>query len=68
MPARVAVCGLLLPLSLTSNWPVCVPVAVGVNVTLIVHLLLAPRLVPHVVAETAKSPDVDIAAPVSATS
>jgi hypothetical protein len=41
---------------------------VGVNVTLIVHLPLAATLVVHVVVETAKSPVVEIAMPVSATS
>jgi hypothetical protein len=40
---------------------------VGVNVTLVVHFCLAARLVPHVVAETAKSPVVEIAMLVSAT-
>jgi hypothetical protein len=37
-----------------------VPLAAGVKVTLIVHLPLAGRLVPQVVAETAKSPLVEI--------
>jgi hypothetical protein len=50
----------LLALSLTLNCPVAVPVAVGVNVTLIVHLPFAAKLVPHVVADTAKSPVVEI--------
>ena len=54
-------------LKLALSCPVCVPVAVGVNVTLIVHLLLATRLVVHVVADTAKSPLVEIATIVSAT-
>jgi hypothetical protein len=40
---------------------------VGVNVTLIVHLPLAARLVVQVVAEIAKSPVVEIAMPVIAT-
>ena len=57
----------MLALSLTLNCPVLVPVCVGVNVTLIVHLPLAARLVPQVLAETAKSPVVEIAMPVSAT-
>ena len=67
VPFRADVCGLLLAPSLTLSWPVLVPVCVGVNVTLIVHLPLAARLVVHVVAETAKSPVVEIAMPVSAT-
>jgi hypothetical protein len=50
----------LLALSLTLNRPVRVPFAVGVNVTLIVQLLLAARLVVHVVDDTAKFPVVEI--------
>jgi hypothetical protein len=53
---RVDVWGLLLALSLTLGCPVLFPVAVGVNVTLVAHLLLAAKLVVHVVADTAKSP------------
>ena len=60
VPVRLDFCGLLLALSLTLNTPVLVPLAVGVNVTLIVHLLFGPKLVVHVVAETAKSPVVEI--------
>ena len=60
MPVRFEVCGLLLALSLTLNCPVRVPVTLGVNVTLIVHLPLAARLAVQVVAETAKSPVVEI--------
>ena len=67
MPVRFEVCGLLLALSLTLNCPVLVPVTLGVNITLIVHLALAARLAVQVVAETAKSPVVEIAMPVSAT-
>jgi len=47
-------------LSLTLNVPVLVPVFVGVNTTLIVQLVLAARLVVQVVAETLKSPVVEI--------
>ena len=68
MPVSDAVCGLLLALSLTLNCPVLVPVAVGVNVTLIVHFFPAARLVAHVVADAAKSPVVEITISVSATS
>jgi hypothetical protein len=66
-PDSVTVCGLLLALSLTLSVPVLVPVADGVNVTLIVHLPLAARLVVHVVADIAKSPVVEIAMLVNAT-
>ena len=62
---------LVLALSLTLSRPVLVPVAVGVKVTLIVQWLpalpMAGRRVPHVVAETAKSPIVEIAIPVRST-
>ena len=61
MPARFDVCGLLLALSLTLSVAVVLPNAVGVKLTLIVHLLWAARLVVHVVADTAKSPVVEIA-------
>ena len=67
MPVRLEVCGLPMALSATFNVPVLVPVSVGVNTTLIVHVVLAARLVVQVVAETAKSPVVEIATPVSAT-
>ena len=67
VPVRLEVCGLPTALSDTLNVPVLVPVAVGVNTTLIVHLAFAARLVVHVVVETAKSPDVEIPMPVSAT-
>jgi hypothetical protein len=49
-----------LALSLTLNFPVRVPVPVGVNVTPIVQLDLAARLVVQVVVETLKSPVVEI--------
>ena len=67
VPFRLDVCGLPTALSATLNVPVRVPVAVGVNTTLIVHFALAPRLVPQVVVETLKSPVVEIAMLVSAT-
>ena len=38
VPVRLAVWGLLVALSVTVNVPPCVPVAVGVNVTLMVQL------------------------------
>src|SRR5580693_7248097 len=61
VPFRFEICGLLLALSVTASSPVLVPVWVGVKVTLTIHFSLAARLVVHVVAETAKSPVVDIA-------
>jgi hypothetical protein len=67
VPVKYDVRGLLLTLSLTLNLPVLVPIALGVNFTLTVHLLLAAKLVPHVVADSAKSPVVEIAMLVSAT-
>jgi hypothetical protein len=60
VPVRLEVCGLLLALSLTLNVPGLVPVPVGVNVTLILQLDLAARLVVQVVVETVKSPVVEI--------
>jgi hypothetical protein len=60
VPVRLDVCGLLLALSLTLNIPLRIPVWVGVNVTLIVHLLFAAKLVEQVFAATAKSPVVEI--------
>jgi hypothetical protein len=67
VPVRFEACGLLLALSLTLSFPFLVPTTFGVNVTLIVHLPLAARLVVQVVADTAKSPVVEIAMLVSAT-
>jgi len=67
VPVSFDVCGLLLALSLTLNVPVLVPVAFGVNVTLIVHLLWLARLVVHVAVDNLKSPVVEIAMLVSAT-
>jgi hypothetical protein len=67
VPFRLEVCGLPTALSATLNVPVLVPVAVGVNTTLIVQVDLAARLVVQVVVETAKSPVVEITMPVSAT-
>jgi hypothetical protein len=67
VPVRLDVWGLPIALSATLKIPVLVPVAVGVNTTLIVHIALAARLVEQVVAETLKSPVVEIVMPVSAT-
>jgi hypothetical protein len=48
VPARAAVCGLLLALSVTVRVPGREPEAVGLNMTLIVQLAPAARDVPHV--------------------
>jgi hypothetical protein len=48
-------------LSLTLSVPVLVPVAVGVNTTLITQMPCGFKLVPQVVPETLKSPVVAIA-------
>ena len=55
VPIKLAVCGLLLALSVTVKVPLRVPVAVGVNVTLIVQLAPAATLVPQLLV-CAKSP------------
>src|ERR1700674_4240312 len=60
VPVRLEVCGLLLALSATFNFPVLVPTAVGLNTTLMVQLVLAARLAPQVVVETLKSPVVEL--------
>lgn len=67
VPVRLEVCGLPTALSFTCNVPVLTPTAVGVNTTLMVHFVLAARLVEQVVAETLKSPVVPIVMPVRAT-
>jgi len=67
VPVRLDVCGLPTALSFTRNVPVLVPVCVGVNITLIVHLDLAAKLAEQVVAEMLKSPVVWVEMPVSAT-
>jgi hypothetical protein len=54
VPVRLEACGLLLALSATLNSAVLVPVAVRVNTTLMVQLVLAARLVPQAVVETLK--------------
>jgi hypothetical protein len=61
VPDSPAVCGLLFALSPTLNVPVLFPAAVGMNTKLIVHFPLAAKLVVQVVADTAKSPIVEIA-------
>ena len=48
LPLNAAVCGLPLALSVTATLAVRVPVAVGLNVTLIVQLVPAARLAPQV--------------------
>ena len=67
MPVRLDVWGLPCALSFTDKVPVRVPVAVGVNTTLILQLALAARLVVQVEVETLKSPDAEISMALSAT-
>ena len=55
VPDRLTACGLPAALSVMLIAAARVPVAAGVNVTLIVHDALAARLLPHVVV-SAKSP------------
>jgi hypothetical protein len=55
LPDNDAFCGLLLAVSEIASVPVCVPVTVGVNVVLIVHLPLAARVALQVLV-WAKSP------------
>ena len=55
VPVRFAVCGLLLALSVTVKVPLRVPVAVGVNVTLIAQLAPAASVPPQLLV-WAKSP------------
>ncbi len=67
VPVRLDVCGLLLALSDTCRVPVLVPVAVGVNTTLMVQVPKAATLAPQLVVDTLKSPVVEIETLVSAT-
>ena len=48
LPLNAAACGLPLALSVTATPALRVPVAVGLNVTLIVQLVPAARLAPQV--------------------
>jgi hypothetical protein len=48
VPYRGNICGLLVALSVRVMEAVRDPVAVGVNVTAIVHFPFAARLLPHV--------------------
>src|ERR1700686_683276 len=59
-PFSVEDCGLLVALSVTVNVPSLVPVAVGLNTTLVVHLAFAARVVVHVVEDSLKSPVIAI--------
>src|SRR5581483_4804265 len=56
VPVRLTVCGLFGALSNTSSVAVRVPVAAGVNVTLMVQLPPAGTLAPQVLLGVAKSP------------
>jgi hypothetical protein len=55
VPERLAVCGLLVALSVTVNVPLRAPAAVGVKVTLIVQFAPAATLAPQLLV-WAKSP------------
>ena len=50
VPVRLAVCGLLLALSVTVRVAPRVPVAVGVNVTSMEQLAPAPKVEPQLFA------------------
>ena len=47
-------------LSLTDSDPFVVPIPVGLKTTLIVHFAFLAKLLPQVVAETAKAPPVEM--------
>ena len=59
MPLRLTTCGLLAALSSSGKLPVRLPVAVGLNVMLIVHFPSGTRLTPQVLV-CAKSPVIGI--------
>ena len=48
-PVKLTICGLPMALSVMASVPVCVPVAVGVKVTLTAQLLPAAKVLPQVV-------------------
>ncbi len=56
VPERLAVWGLVIALSATSNTATRAPFAVGVNVILTAQLAPAASVVPQVIADWAKSP------------
>jgi hypothetical protein len=51
VPVKVTVCGLPAALSLIVTAPLLVPVAVGINVTLILQAAVGESELGHVVAE-----------------
>jgi hypothetical protein len=55
VPLKLAVCGLPAALSVTLKAPLRVPTAVGVNVTLIVHVPFTASVLPQLLV-CAKSP------------
>jgi len=55
VPEIVTVCGLFEAPSVALNSATRVPLAVGLNATVIVHDAPAPRLVPHVLLTITKS-------------
>jgi len=66
-PVRFEVCGLLPALSLTLSFPVLLPAAVGRKRDADGACTLTAKLVVQVVADTAKSPAVEIPMSVSVT-
>ena len=57
VPVSATLCGDLIALSVMLSVPVRVPAAVGVKVSMMVHVLPAPTLGPHIFV-CAKSPDI----------
>ncbi len=60
MPVKDKDCGEPLALSVIATEDVRVPAALGVNVTLTAQNVFAAKLVPQLLAEMAKSPEVVI--------
>lgn len=60
VPLSGSTCGVPAALSATVNVPEIAPVVLGVNVRLMVQVLLAATVPAQVVADTAKSPLVEI--------
>ena len=65
VPDRFEVCGLAKASLLTCRVPVCTPVPTGLNVTWIVHLVLAAKVDVQVLEVIAKLPVVEAETPVS---
>jgi hypothetical protein len=67
VPLRFTVCGLVSAASVNVSAPVADPSAVGVNITLTVHVPPAATLVPQVLLEIAKGPLIETLLRLSAT-